>query len=127
MEIEISAQPLFRVPLTLADVAVLLELSALHYDETCRLAGVPGEQGFIYGWNSWLTLLATTPDEPPVVTATWRQLDLCLKLMEFLPYRFTAERTATVRRLSTAFNGAMSLAQAEMSKWAAVYVAMESS
>lgn len=102
MLIEVSAQPEFLIPLNLEQVDILMELSANHYDSTCRAAGKRGEtfeqQGFIYGWRTIISAYVNTPVIPDFnpmdetgkqtvrVKATWRQLDLVLKILEGAAY-----------------------------------------
>lgn len=98
MLVEVSAQPEFLIPLNLEQVNILMDLSTHHYDSTCRAASKRGEtfdqQGFIYGWHTVISAYVNTPvipDFDPIddmgkqtvkVKATWRQLDLVLKILE---------------------------------------------
>lgn len=116
--IGIAGKPVFVVEMTLDEAKVLMDLAAHHYDARCKEAGQPGPYGFIYGWSVLLDP-AFAPDPPQKVRAKWRDLDTCLKIMEFnLNHRdpFTKE---TARRLTAAFNEAMNLAEREMRNWQA--------
>lgn len=82
MKIQITASPVFHLPLTASDVRLLRELAAAHYDSVCKAAGVLG--GFLYGWSNMLSCIEDEPAsaEPRTVDATWRNIDTTLKILE---------------------------------------------
>jgi hypothetical protein len=128
VQIEISAEPRFYVPLTLEEVEVLKELSSLHYDALCRASGEPVTGGFIHGWWNSLSIQVNYPisDEPTEalrpVKASWRELDLCLKIMEFVPPNLAPEKKAVVAKLTKHFNGALRHATTVLPSWTTTYL-----
>lgn len=114
MDIEITTQPIFWLPLTPRQVAVLDKLSKAHYDATCKAASRPGEGGFIHGWH----VMSEYVDS--LCKATWREMDLCLKIMEnsdWLPQ----DEQEIVSELRKSFWGAMNLATNQYKDWTADY------
>jgi hypothetical protein len=75
MKIEINSQPLFKLPLSLETIELLMEMSRHHYDGVCKAASAVG--GFIYGWRNSVSFVPEVP-----VSATWRELDTLLKICE---------------------------------------------
>jgi hypothetical protein len=75
MKISITCTPQFWITLTPSHVDVLRKLAILHYDSACRKAALRG--GFVYGWHN-----LTRDVESAVCCGTFRDLDLCLKIME---------------------------------------------
>jgi hypothetical protein len=90
MKFIVQGQPEFRMALTLEDVAILMKTSAKHYDSVCREASATREfskdnSNFITSWQNILNSYKQFPlDEGEIgmVTATWRQIDTCLKILE---------------------------------------------
>lgn len=104
MKFTIRSVPRFEFELTEAQVAMLLRASTLHYDYTCRSLSMPptivsgSPQGLLVGWHNNQEATRAYPDcGPATLEATWRELDLCLKCMEFpLPNRaYDTERMQT--------------------------------
>lgn len=77
MKFEIVGRPDFWFHLDPAQLKVLISLSNVHYDATCRAAASVG--GFIYGWKNSLDWNPATK-----VKGAWRELDTCLKILEGL-------------------------------------------
>lgn len=75
MKITIKARPEFNLPLDAATVALLMQMSSLHYDGRCKAASAVG--GFIYGWRNSVQF---SPELP--VTAASNDLDTVLKICE---------------------------------------------
>lgn len=108
MKIEITASPVFRLPLTAEDVALLRELAAVHYDGHCKASGAVG--GFLYGWWNMVSLVNLTDtgtgvverEPPPLVRATFDQIDITLKIMEMAgPYLRGNRREGELPRVDT--------------------------
>ena len=78
-----------RITLTKEEIDTLLESSAVHYDSICQSAGKQG--GFIYGWNNLRTFSKDTSQVE--ITAEFRQLDLCCKILEVSVERTTGMPT----------------------------------
>lgn len=98
--------PEFWIALDLATAQLLQRLSIGHYDGTCISAGMVG--GFIYGWCN---LLSMPPIEPGLeVKATWRQLDICLKICE-LPSSLILEERDMIHIFVKTARFAMGLAR----------------
>lgn len=81
MKIEVTFQPVFHLPLTHDDTLLLCDLAAKHYDLACQQAGAIG--GFLYGWQN--RLYPNTEPQETTVPATWREIDLTLKVLERRP------------------------------------------
>jgi hypothetical protein len=71
---EFSYEVRAEIVLDACEVAYLRSLAAHHYDAKCRAAAESG--GFLFGWMN------TVGDESGPVKATFRQLDLCCKILE---------------------------------------------
>jgi hypothetical protein len=82
MKIAVTFQPVFHLPLSLADAQLLRELARNHYDWTCKRAAMAEPGGFINGWCNMLEHTTEEPGEPLTVSATWRDMDLTLKVLE---------------------------------------------
>lgn len=124
MKIELRAKVEFYVPVTEQDIDLLMTLSAAHYDDTCKAAGTIG--GFIYGWknhaNTWQML--DTPLSDRKVRASFSDLDLCLKIMEWpAVYMFDTDPEAkgAIARMRKHFLGALRLANEKYSEWQTTY------
>ena len=109
MKIEIRGKPIFLFSLTGEQLGLLIALSKAHYDSTCRAASERG--GFIYGWSAELEL-----DPIAKFSATWRQLDLCLKILEGASY-LPEQQRAVGSALACSFMGAMTRATAATTAW----------
>lgn len=133
MNIEITGTPAFHLPLTPIHIDVLMRLSDLHYDVTCKAASKLG--GFLYGWNNAITWKEQNrePDDDTkyTVQADWRDLDICLKIMEITYMRgwFDAMESShsraniqtAVNDLEQSFRGAMRLSTNARQSWVAIY------
>lgn len=98
MKITIKARPEFHLPLDAATVALLMQMSSLHYDARCKAASAVG--GFIYGWRNSVQF---SPELP--VEATWNDLDTVLKICENRSF-LGAEDQERVRDLTKALRHA---------------------
>lgn len=76
--ITIRAVPKFYLTVGKPIVEQLIHLSSLHYDATCVSAGKTG--GHLWGWRNMVSEVQPIP-----VTATTRELDLTLKILEMAP------------------------------------------
>ena len=81
MKATIIGKPHFEVEVTQGMVEGLLELSQAHYDGTCKTAGRPG--GLLWGWKNQAAWSRESGD-PLVVSGSFRELDLTLKICECL-------------------------------------------
>lgn len=94
MKIRIQGRPEFLLPLTLDEVNLAIRVSAKHYDHVCRDASLDGYyndgRNFL---TSWQRTLENYAKHPPTeedyasgfvvsISATWRQLDTTLKILE---------------------------------------------
>jgi hypothetical protein len=82
MDFRIQGRPEFFFTLTLEEVTALIRLSEAHYDGACKEASRPGPNGFLYGWKNRLTWATEEGRPTPQISATWRELDLVLKITE---------------------------------------------
>jgi hypothetical protein len=124
MHIEIYGIPRFALPLSTDDVALLMKLSARHYDGTCRQASqdgaFPGQFGLLCRWKRMLDSYVAENEPPQPVTGEFRELDLCLKIMED-PGPFAPEEAERLSTLRLAFGGALRLANEVRPSWKAQY------
>jgi hypothetical protein len=83
MKASITARAVFAIPqFTSEQIAMLIKLSELHYDATCRAASreaVP--RGFLRIWEKLSDRTEHFFIETPIL-AEWSELDLSLKMME---------------------------------------------
>lgn len=124
MNIELRARIEFYVPLTEQNIDLLMNLSAAHYDGTCKAAGAIG--GFIYGWKNAATWWreGKTPKEDQRVHARFDDLDICLKIMEWPTASLVddePEVKAALARMRKHFLGALRLANEKYSEWQMTY------
>lgn len=94
MKIRIQGQPEFLLPLTLDEVELVCKVSEKHYDSVCRRAsGVTYRENNENFLTSWRNTLDNYAKHPPTeedyasgfvvsISATWRQLDTTLKILE---------------------------------------------
>lgn len=124
MHIKLYGNPRFCLPLTTVDIDLLLKLSARHYDITCRQAGqdgaYPGQFGLLRRWQRSLAFYAQENEEVQEVIGEFRDLDLCLKIMED-PGPFSPEEAERLVTLRAAFQGALALANQVRPSWEAEY------
>lgn len=140
MEISIRVKFEFRIPLTLADVACLKELSRHHYDAKCKDASAEpyrSDRNFLTGWENSLTFdkefaekvasgeIKWDDDEVrvPTVGATCDNLDTSLKIMEMSGYltREKPEYAESVKKMRKHFMGVLTMASEKYNEWQAVY------
>lgn len=111
MNFIITGRPEFTFSLTDAQFMSLIRLSGAHYDATCRAASSLG--GFIYGWGN----IRTLGDPAAQLRATWRELDLCCKILEGAP-QLEPDLYRVARELSISFRAMLG----EADKWSARWV-----
>lgn len=75
MKALIVAVPKFYLTLNDSIIILLMRMSKRHYDSTCKRASDMWQGGFIYGWTNCIELNYRC-------SATYRQLDLTLKICE---------------------------------------------
>ena len=73
--IVVYGKPVFDFTISAQEIEMLVDLSTRHYDATCKMASALG--GFIYGWRNMAAGHVAV-----AVSATWRDLDLCCKILE---------------------------------------------
>lgn len=76
----------FEIAVTKDLVDGLVMLGMHHYDGTCQQSVRCGQGGFIYGWKNSLDWLLSQEQPPLTEYATNRELQICLKICESLPY-----------------------------------------
>jgi hypothetical protein len=79
MKIEIHAVAQFWIALDQDHVSLLKKAAEWHYDGFCNKAAQVG--GFIYGWSNVVTPFEGRT-EVPKCSASFRDLDLCMKILE---------------------------------------------
>lgn len=100
MHFTIRGVPEFEFKLTTVQLDILLACASAHYDHTCKAAAAVG--GVVYGWRN-MTIM---PAESLPVWATYRDLDLALKILENLSVLDRGQRE-TARSLATSFHVAL--------------------
>lgn len=114
MHCTLQASPSFQLTLTQEELAVLLDCSGTHYDGVCKSASLVG--GFLYGWKNHFFSVDGEFNDAPLseinVTATWSQIDTCLKILE-MPRNHVAIRA---RFLSHTLKGYLGQSQFHLSK-----------
>lgn len=130
MVISITAAPHFHFLVTRPVVAVLIKLSANHYDSNCRLLGARvGLDGPVNGvlriWQDSLDFEEPSANGKVQVHAVFRDLDTVLKCMENNS-RLTDEEQRIVDGLRRDFLAALQLANAKHHEWTAEYVSPNS-
>jgi hypothetical protein len=95
MQFTVRGEPRFEFRLTREQVDVLVKMSFRHYDSTCRAASANAHPqiGVIGRWANQLEYEKDWPVDVPLtpMEASWRELDLCLKVLEYTVVCFPAE------------------------------------
>lgn len=86
-------------------VTALLEAAERHYDSAAKEAAREG--GFIYTWKYMLEYDENLGLERFPVSATWRQLDLILKICEWIPRHLTDEQHMMLYRMCASIHRVM--------------------
>lgn len=112
----VMPRAVFALTLRRVEIDVLSRLSRAHYDLRCKLASQPG--GFIYGWGNHLDLMENEPNSR--VTATWNDLDTCLKILE-VRVALTGESRVCAEKLAEEIRHILSVARrATLVTWEAI-------
>lgn len=136
MDIEIRVQCVFSVPFVQEQIDVLTKLAQVHYDHKCKSA--PEEGGFIAKWQKYMSAdrvyrdTLTENDDPFTVSATFSELDTCLKILEVanLAYHsklISQEAMALCTSLTRDFRGVLSLANQKYREWQITYKVVDHS
>jgi hypothetical protein len=80
-----------EVSFTIEEAAALCELAKLHYDDTCRAAGMLISDGAQK--NGFLTHLMMFPPRSLTVNWDFRKFDLTAKILEQLPWALCSNRS----------------------------------
>ena len=107
----IRATPRFYINMSIEYLDVLMDCSKKHDCLDCKQAGLQG--GFLYGWYGSVSHLAD--DEEPIVTATWRDLDLLSKIIENPP-PMTQAKYKLIDEIGTLIHFVLSTANDALSK-----------
>lgn len=102
MKIQIKAEPKFWLGVKLDTILALKRCAELQYDAACRAAAMKG--GFIYGWENIIV------NDLEMVSATWRELDMSLKICE-MGVHATAEERELINTYSNSVRAAMTKAR----------------
>lgn len=98
-EITVYGTPTFQMGLSSETIRGLCRLAQNHYDGTCQDAARPG--GFLYNWRThalWEDRNNISPYSNHVVTATFRELDLTMKVLEMLELDLPANTASEVNK-----------------------------
>lgn len=88
--ISIGCTQRFDIIATSQMVGLLMKLGEMHYDGVCKESVRVG--GFIYGWNNYVSWVGAEPNHPACLTN--RELQTCLKILEYSPPNLTDEERA---------------------------------
>lgn len=108
-QIEITWSPIFWLDLTVEQVNLLMQMSAMHYDARCKQAGQVG--GFLYGWSNQVRWRDEAMQAGPLMHGPWLckavadDLNTLMKIMEWAPVRL-----ADIAMLHLAIGTAMRVA-----------------
>lgn len=124
MKIALAGELRFTVPFSQEELDLLVELSAVHYDATCRHASAitafePGSN-FLRIWHNISKSYTDGPFagdefEYSGAKATWRQIDTCLKILEYPA--FDRPKNLLALRLSNDLRRALQLATPFVGIW----------
>lgn len=113
MKFKVQGVPEFQFTLTQAQIDLLMQCSATHYDSVCRQASNPncahGEH-FIY---TWWSCMRNSGNLNYAHTATWRQLDIACKVLEFP----SGAKTPQQLTLRFAFSSVLGAAAKRLGNW----------
>jgi hypothetical protein len=112
MKFEIKGRPHFSFQLPAEKVEVLRYCAERHYDAVCRSSGEPG--GFLWGWLNAANFGMSA-------TATWRDIDTALKIMEYTPPGTHPNRMAIIMELRNAFHRLLDYTNATTRHWKAEF------
>ena len=123
MRIEITAHPRYWIQLSLPHIKLLMKLSRLHHDPECQLVGQVN--GFLHTWNKMLGECKNVPvaldgtclntsGTPQLVSATFNELDMILKVLEFPPPCMEAKDRAMRDDMFRSIIDAIVMANAEL-------------
>jgi len=123
MDIKIQGVPQFTIEITIPQIDVLIKMARRHYDMTCREAGAAGHgpQGFLVQWHRIISSYKEWPCEgvTPYIQASFRELDTCLKIMEYTP-TLSDEDHVIRDQLTLWFHRALRLSNKMYDRWATV-------
>lgn len=115
MKIHIYGNPHFKFSLTRAQLDVLMELSAMHYDGYCKSLCRPGPNSFLYGWSNSGKMI-DGQEVYEAWAATWHHLDMCMKILE-CTIGLSPDEITVVGELRTSFSTAMRTASEASKPW----------
>ena len=86
MQIIITAKPQFSLTPTREQLNLLIRMSELHYDMQCKMMSRHAQHmipnGLFIIWDHSITMQEENPEHAAVCQATFRELDLVLKVCE---------------------------------------------
>lgn len=117
MKIEIQGRPEFRFEINKPAIDLLVKLSSTHYDGHCRSISQMG--GFLRGWENHYLWGLQEPESVIKVSATFRDLDTLLKVME-MPHNLSKEELHLRGALALSFGNALAMSNEVCPKWSHV-------
>ena len=125
MRIDIQGIPEFKFDLSLEQIEVLITCSKSHYDSACRSASsdfTGTEIGFLLEWKRLIKQKIEFDWPGPCITAPFRYLDLCCKILENLsPVWDNKVELLTATKIKLAFASSLRLSNLNFDKWALFY------
>lgn len=130
MKIEITAQPVFWLQISLEQIRLLSRLAEMHYDATCRSmidradSRLGRKNGILTIWHDTVVFAKVHPNkdeqgniEPSrYCCAHMIDLDLCMKLMEMTEIFENKETFLVINKMRGDFCDAMRTANREIGK-----------
>jgi hypothetical protein len=110
MKFQIVGKPQFFFELSKEQLEVLTLCAASHYDGVCQSSAKQG--GFIHGWNNY----AQDADGKIEVSANWRGLDTCCKILENF-HMLTEPQRVLCFTLAGCFRRAMIESNEQVKPW----------
>ena len=124
MKFDISAEVRFAFCPSLEQIDALIELASHHYDSKCKSTGkdihIPDDDcaGMLPKWKRIINSYnGELPTEYQPIKATWRQLDILLKIMEENRHVDDKAKKEMLDELAMDFILAMNAARAAHGQW----------
>lgn len=110
MNYEIYGVPRFEFRISRQQLDFLMDYSSAHYDTECRFASRVG--GFVYGWNNRMGI-----DSYTRVSASFRDLDTCLKILEIPIPSMNLKDRKIQEELASSFRDMLTFANSQCKYW----------
>ena len=130
MKFDISTEARFHFTPSMAAIDLMIEMAKHHYDVTCKGMAIDSLRnpdihadetyGVLHKWRRIIALYAsegsTVPETHGVITATWRQIDTLLKVMQDT-IGLSDEQKKVREEIRNGFILAMNAIRPKLSEW----------